>query len=123
VWQARPNLHLGFHNAPPKQRLYTHCPLPVTEYIRRWESSDFAQVGAHRYDEVRDGLWPWLQEHQYTGPTDDEQLDVFLGRLGRRDAHLRPGVKVWRTWPGRKRWILTSADLSPAKYVKRSLRS
>jgi hypothetical protein len=42
------------------------------------------------------GLWPWLLERQYAAPEDD--LDAFLGRLGRRDAHLRPGFAIQRTW-------------------------
>ena len=48
---------------------------------------------------IRDNLWPWLRERQYAGPEDDQQLDAFLERLGRRDAHLRPGIEVRRIWP------------------------
>jgi hypothetical protein len=96
-WQAKPNFHLGFHNARWPQRLYTSCRLPVAEYIRRWAGADFAQVGAHRPDQIRKGLWPWLLERQYAAPTDD--LDAYLRRLGRRDAHLRPGIAIQRTWP------------------------
>ena len=28
-----------------------------------------------------------------------KELKVFLGRLGRRHAHLRPGIAMKRTWP------------------------
>ena len=96
-WQAKANFHLGFHNARAPQRLYTSCRLPVAEYIRRWTGADFAQVGAHRPDQIRKGLWPWLLERQYAAPKDD--LDAYLCRLGRRDAHLRPGISIQRTWP------------------------
>jgi hypothetical protein len=99
AWQARPNVQLAFRNAPVDQRLFPECHLDITEYVRRWSGDDFAKVGAHRYDEIRESLWPWLRERQYAGPQDDHELDVFLSRLGRRDAHLRPGIEVWRIWP------------------------
>jgi hypothetical protein len=69
----------------------------VAEYARRWSGDDFARVGAHHRDEIRQGLWPWLLRHQYAAPEDD--LDAFLGRLGKRDAFLRPGLAIRRTWP------------------------
>lgn len=99
TWQARPNVHLAFRNAPVAQRLYLHCHLDITEYIRRWSGNDFAQIRAHHYDHIRENLWLWLREHQYAGPGDDQQLDTFLKHLGRRDAHLRPGIEVRRIWP------------------------
>jgi hypothetical protein len=98
-WQARPNMQLAFRYASPGQRLYLHCHLEITEYIRRWSEDDFAQIGAHHYDDIRGTLWPWLREHDYAGPEDDGQLDAFLRRLGRRDTHLRPGIELRRTWP------------------------
>jgi hypothetical protein len=98
TWQAMPNLQLAFRNAPVAQRLFPHCHLDITEYVHRWSGSDFAKVGAHHYNDIRENLWPWLRERQYAGPPDD-RLDAFLGRLGRRDAHLRPGIWVWRIWP------------------------
>jgi hypothetical protein len=99
AWQAMPNMQLAFHNAPVAQRLFPDCHLDITEYVHRWSGTDFAQVGAHRYDEIRENLWPWLRQRQYAGPQDDQQLDAFLSRLGRRDAHLRPGIVVRRIWP------------------------
>jgi O-acetyl-ADP-ribose deacetylase len=101
TWQARPNVHLAFWNAPVALRLYLSCHLEITEYVHRWSGTDLDQVGAHCYDDIRENLWPWLRERQYAGPEDDQQLDAFLKHLhlGRRDAHLRPGIKVERTWP------------------------
>ncbi len=99
AWQARPNVHLAFRNAPVAQRLYLHCHLEITEYIHRWSGNDFAQIRAHHYNDIRENLWPWLRERQYAGPEDDQQLDAFLKRLGRRDVHLRPGIEVRRIWP------------------------
>jgi hypothetical protein len=99
AWQARPNVHLAFRNAPDAQRLYPHCHLEIAEYVHRWSGSDFAQIRAHHYNQIREGLWPWLRERQFAGPEDDQQVDTFLKRLGRRDAHLRPGIEVRRVWP------------------------
>ena len=99
VWYARPNLHLAFRSAPAAQRLYPHCRLGASEYVHQWSGDDFAQIGAHHRDEIRQSLWPWLRNRQYAGPEDDEQLDAFLNRLGRRDVHLRPSLEVTRSWP------------------------
>jgi hypothetical protein len=92
-------VYLAFHNAPAAQRLYLHCHLDPSDYIRRWSGKDFDQVGAHPHNRIREDLWPWLRERQYAGPEDDQQLDAFLHRLGRRDAHLRPSIEVQPTWP------------------------
>ena len=98
-WHAKANPHLAFRNAPGPQRLYPSCRLLVAEYARRWTGADFAQVGAHRPDQVRQGLWPWLLERQYAAPEDKNDLDAYLRRLGKRDAFLRPGIAMQRTWP------------------------
>ena len=99
AWQARPNVHLAFWNAPVAQRLYLHCHLQIAEYIHGWSGNDLDQIGAHHYNDIRENLWPWLRERRYAGPEDDQQLDVFLKRLGRRDVHLRPSIAVRRIWP------------------------
>ena len=98
-WLARPKPHLAFWNAPVGHRLYLDCRLPVAEYARRWSGGDFMQIRAHHYDEIRESLWPWLRERQYATPGDDQKLDVFLNRLGHRDAHLRPGIEIRQIWP------------------------
>jgi hypothetical protein len=99
TWQARPTVHLAFRNAPAAQRLYLHCHLEITEYIHRWSGDDFAQIRAHHHDHIRDDLWPWLRKRQYADSEDDRQLEAFLKRLGRREAHLRPGIEMRRIWP------------------------
>jgi hypothetical protein len=98
-WYARPNVHLAFRNAAAALRLYAHCRLEASEYVQRWSGDDFAWVGAHPRDELRSSLWPWLRNRQYAGPEDDDQVDAFLDRLGRRDIHLRPSLEVTRHWP------------------------
>lgn len=40
AWQARPNVYLAFRNVPVAQRLYLHCHLEITEYIRRWPENE-----------------------------------------------------------------------------------
>jgi hypothetical protein len=67
-------------------------------YVLRWSGDDFADIRAHPNGDIRNRLWPWLREREYAGPEDDEWLDAFLERLGRRDAHLRPGIEVQRIW-------------------------
>jgi hypothetical protein len=32
-------------------------------------------------NDLRNNLWPWLQEREYAAPEDDEWLDAFLERL------------------------------------------
>jgi hypothetical protein len=97
-WQARPNVHLAFWNAPVAQRLYLTCRQEISEYIRNWADRDFARVGAYSGDKIRESLWPWLRDRQYAAPEDDLRLEAFLKRLGNRDAHLRPSIRVCRTW-------------------------
>jgi len=99
AWRARPNVYLAFWRAPVSQRLYLNSQLEISDYIRGWTQGDFDQVGLHRHDKIRDTLWPWLQEHHYAGPDDNRKLDVFLKRLGHRDAHLRPSIELCRIWP------------------------
>ena len=99
-WRARPNVHLAYRGARTMaQRLYLTCGLELAEYARRWSGDDFAEIRAHPHDEIQGELWPWLRERQYAGPEDDDRLAPFLERLGRRDAHLRPGIEVRRFWP------------------------
>jgi hypothetical protein len=99
VWQARPNVHLAFRNAPVAQHLYLTCSLEIGEHIRNWAGIDFPKVGACRYDTIRESLWPWLRERQYAAPEDEQRLETFLKRLGHRDTHLRPSIRICRTWP------------------------
>ena len=49
-------------------------------------------------DEVRRVLWPWLKDRGYATASDDDVLEEFLKILGRRRAHLRPGLRMNRRW-------------------------
>ncbi len=98
-WHADPNPHLAYRGAKTaSQRLYLSCRLGLTEYVSQWSGGDLERVHAYSYDEVRDGLWLWLRERGYSGAADDDRLDPFLEGMGRRDAHLRPGIAVRRPW-------------------------
>jgi hypothetical protein len=97
-WQVRPIVHLAYRFAAVPQRIYLTCDLGLNEYVRRWEGDDFAYVGGHHPDQVRPVLWPWLLERGYASRKDESQLPEFLNRLGKRDAHLRPGIRIQRTW-------------------------
>jgi hypothetical protein len=97
-WRIQPNLQLAFRFATVPQRLFTRTCLEADEYVRRWSGEDFSRVGAHHYDQIRSHLWPWLCERGYASPDEDQQLEEFLDRLGHRDAHLRPGIRIERSW-------------------------
>jgi hypothetical protein len=47
---------------------------------------------------VRRFLWPWLKQRGYADAADDEALEQFLGVLGKRPAHMRPGLRLKRRW-------------------------
>jgi hypothetical protein len=97
-WQAWPNVHLAYRLASIRQRVYLDCNLKLADYVSRWMEDDFRQVGGHHPPDVRTVLWPWLLDRGYAGLRDEKQLDPFLGRLGRRDAHLRPSIALQRSW-------------------------
>jgi hypothetical protein len=99
VWSAEPNLQLAFRSAAAAQRLFPHCRLKADEYVKRWSGDDFTKVGEHPREELKTILWPWLRNHEYAGPEDDDQVDEYLTRLGRRKVFLRPGLEVTRYWP------------------------
>jgi hypothetical protein len=98
AWQLLPIVHLAYRFAAVPERIYLTCGLGLNEYVRRWEGQDFGYVGGHHYDQVRPVLWPWLLERGYASRKDESQLPGFLDRLGRRDAHLRPGIRIQRIW-------------------------
>jgi len=97
-WEVDPRPHLAFRNSSPPQRLYMNSILTPQEYVAGWSGSDGARIGLHERDTVRNGLWPWLRARGYASEVEDEELEPFLARLGRRPAHLRPGLRLLRRW-------------------------
>jgi hypothetical protein len=98
AWQVKPQPLLGFRNAPVRTRVYLTCRLDPAEYARRWQGEDWSHVGSHHRQTIRTELWPWLLERGYASAEDAERLDPFLHALGRRFAHLRPGMHVSCSW-------------------------
>ncbi len=98
-WRVEPQPQLGFRNAPARTRVYLTSRLDAATYIRRWQTEDFKQVGAHNPDTILPELWPWLLRRRYASARDKARVEPFLRTLGRRAAHLRPSIHVSRWWP------------------------
>ena len=114
-WSAVTNPHLAFYTAPPSQGLYLDAQVEVDEYVRRWEAEDGLWIRQYPATDVRRTLWPWLKQRNYASAADDDELEQFLGLLGRRQAHLRPGLWVLRTWdPVTQRALSGSQELAAA---------
>jgi hypothetical protein len=97
-WETYASPQLAFYTSPPELRLYMHPDLSARNYARRWEREDGAWIGQHSHDEVRQTLWPWLKRRGFATNEDDGVLDDFLRILGRRPAHLRPGLRLRKRW-------------------------
>lgn len=97
-WDVRPSPHLAFFTAPASRRLYMAPEIDAAEYARRWEGPDGSHIGQYSPEEVRSNLWPWLKARGYASTDDDSVLEEFLVILGRRAAHLRPGMRFKRHW-------------------------
>lgn len=93
-WSVAASPHLAFFNSSAHQRLYLNPEVNVNEYARAWEGADGRWIGQHSVEEVRHSLWPWLKERGYVSAGDDPVLTEFLRILGRRPAHLRPGLRL-----------------------------
>ena len=96
-WRVRPHVHLAYRSASFLQRLYLTCDLDLDEYVHGWLGKDFAYIRGYHRDEIPD-LWEWLLKRGYARGTDESHLPGFLDRLGKRDAHLRAGIRIERTW-------------------------
>jgi hypothetical protein len=110
-WHVDPQPQLGFRNAPARTRVYLTCRLDAPTYIRRWHGEDWSYVGAHNPDTILSELWPWLLRRRYATARDRARLEPFLRTLGRRAAHLRPSIHVWRAWPFEEATLLDDDGL------------
>lgn len=111
AWRVEPQPLLGFRGAPESLRVYFTCALDPVSYAQRWQGEDFERVGAVHRSHIRPQLWPWLLQRGYASPADEAKLDPFLQTLGRRFAHLRPGIHVAREWPLERAEELDDAGL------------
>jgi len=97
-WETYPSPQLAFYTSPPALRLYVHPPLTAREYATQWEGDDGRMIGQYRRDEVWSTLWPWLKHRGFVSDADERELADFLQILGRRPAHLRPGLRIRKQW-------------------------
>ncbi len=98
-WSVEPQPLLGYRNAPTRSRVYLTCTLDAATYAQRWQGEDWERVGAHHRNHILNDLWPWLLARGYASPQDLKQVSAFVDSLGRRFAHLRPGMHATRVWP------------------------
>ncbi len=100
-WTAAAAPQLAFRNSRPALRLYMTPDIDPLEYARRWEADDLSWVGAHSPAELRRRVWPWLKSRGYATDEDHAVLDEWLAScLGRREAFLRPGLRLKRRCAG-----------------------
>jgi hypothetical protein len=99
-WTVEPSPHLAYHTAAPGRRLYMRPSLPLLDYVAVWEDPEgLRRVGSHARADVERELWPWLKQMGFADDGDDSVLLRFLGEfLGRRPAHMRPGLRFRRVW-------------------------
>jgi hypothetical protein len=99
-WTVEPSPHLAYHTAAPGRRLYMRPSLAPLDYVARWEDSEaLRRVGNHARKDVERELWPWLKQMGFADDGDDSELLRFLDEcLGRRPAHMRPGLRFRRVW-------------------------
>jgi hypothetical protein len=116
-WTAHANPHLAFFNSHPRVRLYMAPQIDPSVYAEGWEGPDGRRIGEHSRDEVVRHLWPWLIQRGYASEEDDEALGEFLSILGRRKAHLRPGM------PFRRRWGATELERAGEKGLAKAVRA
>lgn len=110
VWQGRPDVHLAYRSAQPRDMLYLTCHLDVDEYAYQWLNDGLGEVGEHQRDRVRDRLWPWLLNHGYAHPDDMQPLRAFLPRVRKRPVLLRASIALRRLWPWEEATDLDRAD-------------
>jgi len=124
-WTVRPSPHVAFFSSPAGQRLYLGREIDLDGYVRLWEGGGTDRIGAYTPADVRLSLWPWLKEQGYATGSDDAVLEDFLRILGRRKAHLRPGLHLGRRWAGDEVSRISQRDLATSvrQAVNRVLQS
>ena len=75
-------------------------PVAPLDYVACWENGDgLHRVRSYAREDVEHELWPWLKQQGFADDGDDVELLRFLGEfLGRRRAHMRPGLRFRRVW-------------------------
>ena len=99
-WQVDPNPHIGFWQAPVRQRLYLETKLDPMSYVALWQDPKDRHFGGYWPDELARSVWPWLKDQRLATPADDPVFGEFLLLLNKqkRQAHLRAGLRANRNW-------------------------
>jgi hypothetical protein len=86
-------------------------PVAPHDYAACWEDGDgLRRVRSFAREDVEHELWPWLKQQRFADDGDDAVLLRFLDEsLGRRPAHMRPGLQFRRVWTSTE-----AGDLGPA---------
>jgi hypothetical protein len=110
-WAVEARPHLAYHTARPGRRLYMRPSVAPLDYVACWEDEDgLRRVHSYAREDVEQELWPWLKEQGFADDGDDVKLLRFLGEfLGRRPAHMRPGLRFRRVWTSAE-----AGELGPA---------
>jgi hypothetical protein len=111
-WDVRPSPHIAFFNSAPAQRLYLTPEIPAMRYCERWEGQDGGFIGQHSREDLRRSVWPWLKQREYASAADDDVFEQFMAILGRRNAHLRPGMRFRRQWDRSETQRLDRSELA-----------
>ena len=98
-WNARSDFHLGFHTANKiSQRFHPGEATEIHQYVERWSGPDADTPRAWKRDRVDDELWDWMLERGLVSERDMPAFEVYLSQLLNRDAHVRSGIELNRTW-------------------------
>jgi hypothetical protein len=99
-WGVEPRPYLAYHTARPGRRLYLRPRAAPLDYVARWEDGDgLRRVRSYAREDVEHELWPWLKQQGLADDGDDVKLLRFFDEfLGRRAAHMRPGLRFRRVW-------------------------
>jgi len=101
-WELRPGFHLAYRFAAPPQRWYPRRHLSGPQYVRQWVQDVRAQRAGARYRaQLQDNSFhQWLAERRYADGDDLASLDDWVtARPPRTQFHIRPSVRIMRTWP------------------------
>ena len=85
----------------------------LTQYVELWEGPGWERIGGYWQEEARTSLWPWLRAQGCVTAEDDQVFGEFLVLLGgKRQLHLRPGLRAERMWPHEEVASLSAAQVA-----------
>lgn len=122
-WRVRPTPHIGFWQAPPRQRLYLDPRIDLERYVALWQGPGWGRFGGYSLEELTRSVWPWLKDQGLAAQEDDAVFGEFLLFLTKlkRQAHLRAGLYAKREW--KREEIAAWATPRLASEVRRAVNS